>query len=539
MKRYNATIFTLLLLLLFNGLNVFAKKHSNLPPKGVYDGFVAEKKLILMVDKTSETYAAGTYIYVRNNLFEEPITFTFIENNGKLEFKSDSITGRFKGTITDCEITGKIRDPKFHFFPWKRNTKINFVKRAPFDTPILNRYIEPVFDSVDVQTDFIYGRGKGYWTETPYLDNAYISIVAKGLVNFFKGQTMLDLKLDIYQPAGDLHTNRPLLLLTHGGGFYIGNKQSETERLMANWFTKLGYVVASIDYRMGFRFKGGDIERSGYKAIQDVHAALRYLSHHAKELRIDPNQVFLAGTSAGAIASLNVAFLDNSERPKTTYAYLLKKDLGDIETGCNNYTETFDVKAVMNMWGAITDTLYIDPEKNIPVISFYGDQDDIVPFDHDYPFKNTLTMNRYVMDKMFGSIPIHQRLENLGIRNKIIVFKDKGHEPQLTYFKIVNDLMDIIIEESTNFISPINIPFFKNNEDDWVIETNKAPQPLHIPVSNGYFGHFELEGGVTMSPNPNESRVIWFKSAPNYSASVWITNDFDAWEERDLNLQFK
>src|SRR5690606_12891371 len=126
------------------------------------------------------------------------------------------------------------------------------------------------------------GKAMGYWTETPYLDDPYIEILGKGMVNLFKGEKELELKLDIYQPEGDEHTLRPLVLLIHGVAFYIGNKQSPTEEIIADRLCKLGYVVASMDYRMGFRLNAEEIERTGYKAIQDAHAALRYLSSKAR-----------------------------------------------------------------------------------------------------------------------------------------------------------------------------------------------------------------------------------------------------------------
>ncbi|MCK7539968.1 MAG: hypothetical protein MZV63_58210 [Marinilabiliales bacterium] len=41
------------------------------------------------------------------------------------------------------------------------------------------------------------------------------------------------------------------------------------------------------------------------------------MSNRSKELAINPQQTYVGGTSAGAIATLNVAFMDDDERPSS------------------------------------------------------------------------------------------------------------------------------------------------------------------------------------------------------------------------------
>ncbi len=56
------------------------------------------------------------------------------------------------------------------------------------------------------------------------------------------------LKLDLYQPSGDTIAKRPVLIWIHGGGFIQGDKASGST--IATYFAKLGYVTASINYRL-------------------------------------------------------------------------------------------------------------------------------------------------------------------------------------------------------------------------------------------------------------------------------------------------
>ena len=72
--------------------------------------------------------------------------------------------------------------------------------------------------------------------------------------------------------------------------------------------------------------------------------------HHAATYRINPDWVFTWGTSAGAITALNVAFMKDANRPES-----VTKE-GKINKLAPICTETFHVKAVANMWGAVHDT---------------------------------------------------------------------------------------------------------------------------------------------------------------------------------------
>ena len=68
-----------------------------------------------------------------------------------------------------------------------------------------------------------------------------------------------DLMLDVYEPNGDTLANgdsvtdRPLVLLAHGGSFIGGSKTGSDVVPLAESFAKMGYVVASINYRLGFQ----------------------------------------------------------------------------------------------------------------------------------------------------------------------------------------------------------------------------------------------------------------------------------------------
>ena len=510
-------------------------------PTGIYDGKIGNDKLILIVQESNNEKSSGFYIYNRNKAIEDKHLIEILLIKNKLTLISDKYEGILKVDFVKNTIQGKLHltknMPKLFF--WKNKLKITFIKRD--EKPILygERYQKRIFDNVKLISDLKYGNAKGYWTESPYLDDPYIELLAKGTINLFKGDKDLDLKLDLYQPINDKLEIRPLILLVHGGGFYIGNKNSTTEKIFADEFTKRGYVVASMNYRMGFKMTADEVERSGYRALQDVHAALRFLSHNSSKYGIDPNQVYVAGTSAGAIASLNIAFMDNRERPESTFGNKKRSNLGDIETSGNNYKNSFKIKAVGNLWGAVSDTSIIDSDERTPVISFHGTSDDIVPYDHDYPFQNTFFINRIFMNKMYGSEPIHKHLDNLGIENRFVTLEGSEHEPHLDDHNTPNSIFKVILDELITFFNEQTAPKILANKDLITINATDKTEPIQAIIYNGELVQINVTGGYKTTAKPNETRIIWINEPTNHELTIYSNNKYDACCKRTIKVNLE
>lgn len=95
----------------------------------------------------------------------------------------------------------------------------------------------------------------------------------------------------LYRPrgAGGL---LPVLMFVHGGGWVIGDLDSY-DRCCRTLALESGMAVASVDYRLApeHRFPA---------AVDDVEAALRWLSANAHALDCHPLRLALVGDSAGA-----------------------------------------------------------------------------------------------------------------------------------------------------------------------------------------------------------------------------------------------
>lgn len=533
-KKINRLVLKSLLLLFFSvGSTVFAQ--TNLPEKGTYDGTIGEDQIILVVESTTSEMLKGYFVLNRGKAIEESHVFSLNVSEGKPFFQSDLFVGPLKSPKINPEGmngTLTLMNKRKRFFFWRPKASLSFTGRKPVAVTPSERYQKEIFSSVEVKSDLVYGKAKGLWTRSPYSNDPYITTLSKGLIKSFKDPELLDLKLDIYYPKQDVFKNRPLVMLIHGGAFYIGSKESACEQSLATSLAKRGYLVASIDYRLGFKLTPSDIELSAYRAVQDAHAALRFLSHNAKGLGINPNQVYVGGTSAGGVASLNVAFMDNDERPVRILEASKEGLIGRIEESGNKYTETFDIKAVANMWGAVADLNIVDADEKISVLSIHGTADDVVPFENDYPFRNSLMVNRLIMDKMYGSKSVHDRIKILGNRTRLVALDGLGHEPELETFNTLNHYMDTITYQVSKFFYEETAPDVILPPSQLIVSENSALKSIYYEVTNGTPVEITADGGVKANANPTDATIIWIRNSDKRQLNILTHNAFDAWNKK-------
>ena len=108
-----------------------------------------------------------------------------------------------------------------------------------------------------------------------------------------------DAVLDVYTPdAAQVGRRLPTVVWTHGGGFVGGSKDTLDYYLRA--IAAGGFTVVGVNYALapGARYP---------TPVRQVMAALRHLQANADRLHVDPAQLVLAGESAGAQISAQVA----------------------------------------------------------------------------------------------------------------------------------------------------------------------------------------------------------------------------------------
>lgn len=222
------------------------------------------------------------------------------------------------------------------------------------------RYKEPVFSRVRVTNDVMYGRNINQQGKTE------------------------ELLLDVYEPESDAETNRPLIILAHGGGFIFGDKSEFTQ--LASYFARAGYVVASINYRLlDFNPSAREIRQGILEAVYDMKAAVRYFrktTGSSNPYRINPEQIFVGGYSAGAVTALHCAYLSSAGEVKAIggdVLYQYARVHNGLTGDSGNPGPSSAVQGVINISGALADVRVMNAGEP-PVYSIHGTADEVVPY---------------------------------------------------------------------------------------------------------------------------------------------------------------
>ena len=266
------------------------------------------------------------------------------------------------------------------------------------------RYFDRIFNTVNKTANVIYGNA-------PAITSFYIS------ESFTTAQ---DLRLDIFQPQGDVESKRALILFAHSGGFINGTKSNQDMQALCDSFAHYGYVTASMDYRLNFNLlSSNSSERAVWRGTQDASSAVRYFKQNASAYNIDTNKIFVWGSSAGAFMALGLAYVDDNERPAST---LSSPNLGCKDCSGNNYPFSSKVMGIISCWGATKDSSWIQNNNNIPVQLFHGTSDGTVPFTEGYPFGlPTITYVR-------GSQQLNEQLNRTSVYHEFYPAAGQDHE---------------------------------------------------------------------------------------------------------------
>ncbi|WP_052597426.1 carboxylesterase family protein [Aureispira sp. CCB-QB1] len=253
-----------------------------------------------------------------------------------------------------------------------------------------------------------------------------------------------DLVMDVFTPpVTDTVSKRPVVILAHGGGFInvafmggtvlVGTMQNEDVQALADTLAHWGFVTASIEYRLGFNIASpSSLKRAVWRGAQDMSAAVRFFRKNAAWFNIDPNKVFVGGSSAGAFCAIHSTFVDYTERLPESYELvpIFKKDLGPLHSrpvveltsfnpfnGSSVLADDVDSipQGIAAYWGAIADLSWMAHGNNkAPMVMFHGTNDLIVDYKCAKPFSGVVltapnTCGTYMMDSVMNTFNLpHQ-----------------------------------------------------------------------------------------------------------------------------------
>jgi len=247
----------------------------------------------------------------------------------------------------------------------------------------------------------------------------------------------VELSLDIFVPES-ADEPRPVMLFIHGGGWSGGKKEDYIFYNIA--FAKLGYVTASVQYRL-------TPEHTFPANVQDVKCAIAFLRAHAGDYNIDPSTVIAIGGSAGGHLSLMAGYVQDPA----------------LDCPDEHHDADTSVQAVVNLYGVVDCTTPVAIAAH-QVINYIGKPYDEAqsayeaasPIHHlDANDPPTLTFHGTI-DEL---VPIkqadmlHTKLDELGIENYYDRVEGWPHSMDLA--KPINDRCRYVIERFLAKHAPI------------------------------------------------------------------------------------
>lgn len=256
--------------------------------------------------------------------------------------------------------------------------------------------------------------------------------------------------MDISFPTNDSppECGRPLIVVVHGGAWLAGSKDELTIKRLREDYAKRGYTSIAVNYRLGQFHTDKNIHcnvegwdcfniadssewyRAYYRAIQDVNGSIRYMVNNSEEYNIDPNNIFLAGESAGAFTAIGVGFIDSNNDVLTQYTKELpaiaapntlyeepcikelniassieemkleRPDLGSYEGEMNQPTVLpYKIRGVAGFYGGVMNNIFNSPEDESPALYIFHQPNDlIVPVGYGTVFEGYNDCTRDVLN---------------------------------------------------------------------------------------------------------------------------------------------
>ncbi|MHB8259236.1 MAG: T9SS type A sorting domain-containing protein [Bacteroidia bacterium] len=264
------------------------------------------------------------------------------------------------------------------------------------------RYAADVFTSITTTTAIPYGTNLDY-TGTP-----------------------ITLTLDFYEPTGDTATARPLIILVHGGSFIGGSSTEQGIVSLSQHFAQKGYVCASINYRLGVSpLDSSGMIRSVIRAVQDLKATIRFFYKDrltTNTYKIDTNNIFIGGGSAGAITALHTAYLKRSCQILPYISQVVLDSLGGLDGYSGNQCYSQNVKGVINISGSLGVYAWLE-SGDLSLCSMHGTADGVVPYSRGVANPGIPVM------WVDGSRMLYQQAQAVGVQNNFYTFQGAGHVP--------------------------------------------------------------------------------------------------------------
>jgi predicted peptidase len=287
---------------------------------------------------------------------------------------------------------------------------------------------------------FLFGEIECIDAQTVYRDSLFTSIEKTKHVYYSK--TNEKLELDLFEPINNEDRERPVILYVHGGGFSGGERDHPEHEDFLKHFAHKGYVTATMSYTLQRKGKsfGCDVDAdikidTFLETARDINRATAFLVQNRLRFAIDPSNIVVVGSSAGAEAALHAVYWNKTK--------------GD--SSATILPSTFRYGGVISMAGAVANINHISKESAVPTQLFHGTDDELVPFDIASHHYCSMDSPGFLM--LFGAFAITRQLQKIDAGYYLISDAGGGHEwaskPLTDYRSEISDFLyhDVLLKE--------------------------------------------------------------------------------------------
>ena len=270
----------------------------------------------------------------------------------------------------------------------------------------------------------------------------------------YKSTKEEDLYLDIYYPSKKTDSDRyPLVVYTHGGGWFNGSKENIVKSPVAGPFLELveqGFAVVSINYRL-------TREKSVLMrdCVIDAMDALRYLSKHSDTLRLDTDRVYVMGDSAGGqIAQmLLLANADDFKGDEELYENPYKVIAGVSWYGPSDFTdkELFKTNDKSKDPNRFVSRITKTESNSVKIEAMYKEMSPIFYLTKDSPPLYMMAADNDTTIPVVHAYHMKKKADEIGAPVSIFVVKNAGHNWRKAGGDIIPSLT-VITQKTVDFL---------------------------------------------------------------------------------------
>lgn len=329
--------------------------------------------------------------------------------------------------------------------------------------------------------------------------------------------TTQTLRMDIYAPANDILTDRPVVVVAFGGSFVQGDRGDVAP--LCSQLARMGYVAVAPDYRVGLFFPNTSTTMHAVqRCVHDLRAAIRFLRKSVAEegnpYHIDPDRIIISGVSAGAIGALHLTYMnDPAELPAPLVAD--SAALGGMEGNSGNPGYSSVPMACVSLSGALMDTTWIHPgDQHYAGIHETGDG--IVPCYTEQAYALGFPTGIVVS----GDHDISLRMDHIGLPHCYLEYPGTGHVGYLDYDP-VNSLA-FVYQFLANEVC--NQTLACSDATAGVAEAAPATDPLKLwPVPATDVMHLALDAPARVQILDAQGRTVLERAMPKGTTSLDVT----------------